>query len=256
MFGGAVAESDLGDERVGFCFRRLACSGGEDEFGATFGSESGGEDDDGGADFEEVFDEAIDKGRGVGVVGVDFIDDDDFSGEGEEAEGGEAGGEDGEEGLIDGTGAEGGEELAARGGEPAEGFVGVVVIAFGFLGVVIKMWRESADVVVFQPGIAVDEGLDGFDIGDFLEEILDAGVNFFGGELGWECEVEAAVVTFFPELVARGEGGFGFTEAHGSFDDVEASGVCGFDESGLEGAGLELSWGAGIEELAEGEIAF
>ena len=127
VLGVAISGGDFGDERVGrrgFAFRGT-CGG--DEFGAADGGEGGGENDDGGASFEEVAYESVNQGRHVGVVGVDFVDDDDLSCEGEVAECGEACGEDGEKRLIDGAGAEGGEKLTAGGGEPAEGFLGVVV---------------------------------------------------------------------------------------------------------------------------------
>lgn len=115
---------------------------------------------------------------------MDFVDDDDLSGEREKAEGCEAGRKDGEEGLVDGAGAEGSEELSAGGGEPAEGFVGIVVIGFRFLRVILQSGRQCTDVALFQPGVAVDEGLYCFGVGDLFKEGLYSSVNSLGRELG------------------------------------------------------------------------
>ena len=77
--GGGFSD-DPGDERVvGRRRKWLGGSGFFDHFASAFRGERGGEDDDGGANFAQPADELIDEGGGVGVVGVDFVDDDDFS---------------------------------------------------------------------------------------------------------------------------------------------------------------------------------
>ncbi len=79
VMGGGFSD-DSGDERiVGRRREWLGGSGFFDHLTAAFRGECGGEDDDGGADFEQPADELIDEGGGVGVVGMDFVDDDDFS---------------------------------------------------------------------------------------------------------------------------------------------------------------------------------
>jgi hypothetical protein len=62
---------------------------------------------------EEVVDEDLEEGAGVGVVAVDFVEDDDFSGETVAAELVELDGKDSEQGLVDGADAVVGEQGAA-----------------------------------------------------------------------------------------------------------------------------------------------
>lgn len=251
-----LPEGDFGDEGVGLRGGGFGGSGGRDEFGASSRGECGGKNDHGRADLEKVFDEAVDQGRSVGVVRVDFIDDDNLPGEGEEAKGGEAGGQDGEKGLVNGAGPEGSEELAARGGKPTERFIGIVVIQLGILEGVFQLRGKGANIPVMQPGIAVDQSLDGIGIGGLGEKVMDPGVDFLRSELGGKSEIEAAVVALVPKLVGSGQSRFRFPQPHRCFDDVEAGGVCGFNESGLEWPGLKLSGVGGIEKPAKSELPF
>ncbi len=66
---------------------------------------------------------------------------------------------------------------------------------------------------------------------------VDAIVDFRGGELGGQSEVEAALVSCSPALVGGGEGGLGFAGAHRSLDDIKAGAVGGFQKSLLERRG-------------------
>ena len=55
---------------------------------------------------------------------------------------------------------------------------------------------------------------------DVFEEGVDTLVDALRGELGGEGKVEATLGACAPAAVGGGEGCFGFSHAHGCFDDV------------------------------------
>ncbi len=113
-----LAGRDFGDQRVGSGIGVLSASG-SDKGGPPVMRQSRGEDDNGTADFEQPGNKAVHQCRGVGIIGVHFVNHNNLATQGKEAKRRKLHRDDRHERLIQGPNTKRGEHCAAAVREPS-----------------------------------------------------------------------------------------------------------------------------------------
>ena len=170
--------------------------------------EGGAQNDDRAAQFPELGREGVQYGPGIGVVTVDFIQDDHLPAQSEGAQGPEAHVQGRHQRLIHRPHAEGSQYAPPAGAEP--GLTGRGLLAHALL-------PEA-----FQPGHAVQEHGRAAAVEDAFQKGVDPRMDAVGGQLGGQREIEAAGLALRQQAVGRVQGRLGLAHAHRRFQHIDA----------------------------------